>query len=129
VTSHPSVAGAAALAGLLVAGGAYAARHDVGPGVGLQASAIARTRLEHRLSPGSGRRTATHTLAWYPPHVPRVRVHRLPPAVPPVSVYTPAYVTPVPAATAAPVTRTSPAPATTRTSPVGGDDERGGGDD
>ena len=37
--THPSVAGAAVLAGLIVAGGSYAARHDVGLGSGLPASA------------------------------------------------------------------------------------------
>jgi outer membrane murein-binding lipoprotein Lpp len=129
VTSHSSVAGAAALAGLLVAGGAYAARHDVGLGPAVQASAAARARLEQELAPGRERRAATHTLVWRPPHVPRIRVHAPPAAPAAASVPAPAYVTAAPALAAAPVTRTSPAPPTTRTSPVGGDDEGGGGDD
>jgi len=127
VTSHPSVAGAAVLAGLLVAGGSYAARHDVGLGSALQASAAARFKLEQELLLGRPRRLATHTLQWHPPHVPRIQVHPRPPT------YTPTYVTAAPAApavaTTAPVTRTSPAPPTTRTSPVGGDDGGSGGDD
>jgi hypothetical protein len=129
VTSHPSVAGAAALAGLLVAGGTYAARHNVGLEPALQASAAARARLEQELPLAHERRTATHTLVWRPPHVPKIRIHRLPPAAGTVSLPTAAYVAPTPVATAAPVTRTSPAPPTTRTSPVGGDDEGGGNDD
>jgi outer membrane murein-binding lipoprotein Lpp len=129
VTSHPSVAGAAALAGLLVAGGTYAARHDVGLGPALQASAAARARLEQELPVARERRTATHTLVWHPPHVPKIWIHRLPPAAGAGGLPTPAYVSPAPVATAAPMTRTSPAPPTTRTSPVGGDDERDGNDD
>ena len=124
--SHPSVAGAAVLAGLLVTGGAYAARHDVGLGSALPASAAARFKLEQELPLGRPRRVAMHTLRWNPPHVPKIHIHPRPPA------YTPTYATAAPAApvmtTTAPVTRTSPAPPTTRTSPVGGDDG-GSGDD
>lgn len=129
MTSHPSVAGAAVLAGLLVAGGSYAARHDVGLGSALQASAVARLKLEQELPVGRPRRVATHTLRWHPPHVPKIKVHPRPP----VPASTPTYVTATAAApavaTTAPVTRTSPAPPTTRTSPVGGDDGGSGGDD
>jgi hypothetical protein len=128
VITHPSVAGAAVLAGLLVAGGSYAARHDMGLGSGLPASATARTRLEHELTAGYVRHHRTrHLLAWQPPHVPKIHVHHAPPA--PVTVAAPAPVTytAAPAVAAAPVTRTSPAAPVTRTSPVGGDD--GGGDD
>jgi hypothetical protein len=129
VISHPSVAGAAVLAGLMVAGGSYAARHDVGLGSGLQASATARVRLEQELPLGRERHHARHILAWHPPHVPKIHVHHRPPApVVTVAAPTPTYVTATPVATTAPVTRTSPAAPVTRTSPVGGDDG-GGGDD
>lgn len=129
--SHPSVAGAAVLAGLMVAGGTYAARHDVGLGSGLQSSATARVRLEQELPLGRERHTAKHILAWHPPHVPKIHIQHRPPAPAPVTVAvpapTPTYVTAAPAAASAPVTRTSPPAPVTRTSPVGGDD--GGGDD
>ena len=127
MTSHPSVAGAAVLAGLLVAGGSYAARHDVGLGSALQASAAARMKLEQELPMGRPRRVATHTLRWHPPHVPKIKVQPRPPASTPTYVTAPAAAPAV--ATTAPVTRTSPAPPTTRTSPVGGDDGGSGGDD
>jgi outer membrane murein-binding lipoprotein Lpp len=127
VTSHPSVAGAAVLAGLLVAGGAYAARHDAGLGSALQASATARSKLEQELPLGRPRRVATHTLRWHPPHVPKIHVDPRPPAA--GIGYAPTYVTAAPVATTAPVTRTSPIAPTTRTSPVGSDDEGSGGDD
>lgn len=127
--SHPSVAGAAVLAGLMVAGGAYAARHDVGLGSGLQASATARASLEQELPLGRERHVARHILTWKPPHVPKIHVHARPPAAVTVGAptYTPTYMTAAPAATTAPVTRTSPSAPVTKTSPVGGDD--GGGDD
>ena len=128
MTSHPSVAGAAVLAGLLVAGGSYAARHDVGLGPALQASAAARLRLEQELPMGLPRRATIHTLQWHPPHVPRIHVQPRPPASAPTYATAAPIATPAVAATA-PVTRTSPAPPTTRTSPVGGDDGGSGGDD
>ena len=128
MTSHPSVAGAAVLAGLLVAGGSYAARHDVGLGSALQASAAARLKLEQDLPTGRPRRVVTHTLRWHPPHVPKIKVHPQPPALAPTPTYVTAAAAPA-VATTAPVTRTSPAPPTTRTSPVGGDDGGSGGDD
>jgi hypothetical protein len=130
VIAHPSVAGAAVLAGLLVAGGSYAARHDMGLGNGLQTSAAARLRLEQELPLGHVRHRQPHVLAWHPPHVPKIHVRHLPaPAPPPVTIAAPvtSTVTAAPTVAAAPVTRTSPAAPVTRTSPVGGDD--GGGDD
>jgi hypothetical protein len=132
VITHPSVAGAAVLAGLIVAGGTYAARHDVGLGSGLQASTAARVRLEQELPLGRRRHPAKHLLAWHPPHVPKIHVQHRPPA--PVTIAAPApapaptYVAAAPVATTAPVTRTSPSAPVTKTSPVGGDDG-GGGDD
>jgi hypothetical protein len=128
VISHPSVAGAAVLAGLMVAGGAYAARHDVGLGSGLQASATARIRLEQELPLGRERHTARHILSWHPPHVPKIHVHHQPPAPVTIAAPAPTYMAAAPVATTAPVTRTSPAAPVTRTSPVGGDDG-GSGDD
>lgn len=126
--SHPSVAGAAVLAGLMVAGGAYAARHDVGVGSGLQASATARVRLEQELPLGRERHAARHILAWHPPHVPKIHVHHTPPAAVTAAGSAPTYVAAAPVATTAPVTtRTSPAAPVTRTSPVG--DDGGSGDD
>jgi hypothetical protein len=122
VITHPSVAGAAVLAGLLVAGGSYAARHDAGLGSALPASADARTRLERELTAGYARHhPRPHLLAWHAPHVPTIHVRR-PPA--PVRVVTalpaaPAVAAAAPVATSAPVTRTSP---------VGRGDD-GGGDD
>lgn len=128
MTSHPSVAGAAVVAGLLVAAGSYAARHDAGLGSALQASAAVRMKLEQELPVGSPRRVATHTLRWHPPNVPRIEIHPRPPALAPTPTYVTAAAAPA-VATTAPVTRTSPAPPTTRTSPVGGGDGEGGGDD
>ncbi len=124
--AHPSVAGAAVLAGLLVAGGSYAARHDAGLGSALPASAAARARLERELSAGYARHhRQTHLLAWQAPHVPKIRVR--PPAPPVTVVATAPAPAPVatPVATAAPVATSAPV---TRTSPVGGGDD-GGGDD
>jgi hypothetical protein len=128
VITHPSVAGAAVLAGLIVAGGSYAARHDVGLGSALPASADARMRLERELTAGYAghHRRPHHLLAWHAPHVPKIHVR---PPAPPVAVVTAA---PAPVVVAAPAVAPTPvatsAPATTRTSPVGGDDG-GGGDD
>jgi len=124
VIAHPSVAGAAVLAGLIVAGGGYAARHDVGLGSGLQASAVARTQLEHELTLGRPRHRAPHLLAWHPPRVPKIHVHPRP--APAVVAAAPVFSTaaPAPVVAAAPVAASAPV---TRTSPVGGDD--GGGDD
>jgi hypothetical protein len=125
VITHPSVAGAAVLAGLLVAGGSYAARHDVGLGSALPASADARIRLERELTAGYvHHHRRSHLLAWHAPHVPKIHVR---PPAPPVTVVAAVPAAPVaaPVAAAAPVATS--APVTTRTSPVGGDD--GGGDD
>ncbi len=123
--THPSVAGAAVLAGLLVAGGSYAARHDVGLGSALPASADARMRLERELTAGYARHERRpHVLAWHAPHVPRIHVPR-PPA--PVAVVTAVPAAPVAVAATAPVPVATSAPVT-RTSPVGGGDD-GGGDD
>ena len=122
--AHPSVAGAAVLAGLIVAGGGYAARHDMGLGNGLAASADARIQMEHKLVLGPPRHRAPRVLAWHPPHVPKIHTHKPPPvAVAAAPVYTTA-VAPAPVVTAAPVATSAPV---TRTSPVGGDD--GGNDD
>jgi hypothetical protein len=131
VTTPPSVAGAAMLAGLIVAGGAYTARHDLGLGAGLPASATARARLEQELLHPARLRHRHELLSWHPPKVPKIHPRRVAPAPQPVIVTASAApVAAAPAATAAPVTRTSPAPPVTRTSPVGGDDGgSGGGDD
>ena len=76
--THPSVAGAAVLAGLLVAGGSYAARHDLGMGNGLSASTEARARLEQEIPLGHTRHQ--HLLTWHPPHPPKIHVrHQAPP--------------------------------------------------
>lgn len=124
--SHPSVAGAAVLAGLMVAGGGYAARHDVGLGSGLQASATARAALEQELLPARRERhVARHILTWHPPHVPKIHVQAPPAQVTLAAAPAPTYTTAAPVASAAPVT--SAAAPVTRTSPVGGDD--GSGDD
>jgi hypothetical protein len=125
--THPSVAGAAVMAGLLVAGGGYVARHDLGMGNGLSASAQARIRLEQELPLGHARyhHHPRHLLAWHSPHIPKIHVQRNAPAVVastvPYTVSAPVAAAPAPAPTsaAAPVTRTSP---------VGGGDD-GGGDD
>jgi hypothetical protein len=122
VITHPSVAGAAVMAGLLVAGGSYAARHDLGMGTGLTASAQARIRLEQELPLGHARHHPQHLLAWHPPHIPKIHVQHNAPAVVATSV---PYTLSV-AAAPAPAPTTAVAPVT-RTSPVGGDD--GGGDD
>jgi hypothetical protein len=125
VIAHPSVAGAAVLAGLMVAGGSYAARHDVGLGNGLEASAAARVRLEQELPLGRQRQANQHLLTWHPPHVPKIHVHHAPPPAP-VMVAAPvtSTVAAAPAVASAPAVAAAPV---TRTSPVGGDD--GGGDD
>jgi hypothetical protein len=124
VITHPSVAGAAMLAGLIVAGGSYAARHDVGLGNGLGASAAARASLERKLPLGREGRGQSHQLTWHPPHVPKIHV-RSQAAPSPVMVSAAPVTTfaaPAPVAASQPVTRTSP---------VGGDDGSGdgGGDD
>ena len=124
--THPSVAGAAVLAGLLVAGGSYAARHDVGLGSALPASADARAQLERELSAGYARAPAPAASPGLA-RAPRPQDPCAPPAAP-VAVVTAARPRRrwragrhrrVPVATSAPVTRTSP---------VGGGDD-GGGDD
>jgi hypothetical protein len=117
------------LAGLLVAGGAYSARHDLGLGAGLPASADARAKLQHELLHPARPRHRQELLSWHAPKVPKIKPRRIAPAPQPVVVAAAAPAV-VPVAASAPVTRTSPPPATTRTSPVGGDDgESGGGDD
>jgi hypothetical protein len=122
VITHPSVASAAALAGLLVAGGSYAARHDLGMGNGLSASTEARARLEQEIPLGHTRHQ--HLLTWHPPHPPKIHVrHQAPPAV-----IAPAVPYTVSIAAAPAPTRTSAVAPVTRTSPVGGGDD-GGGDD
>ena len=124
--THPSVAGVAVMAGLLVAGGGYIARHDLGMGTGLPASAQARIRLEQELTLGDARHHhhPQHLLAWHPPRIPKIHVQRSAPSAAATGVLSAA---PAPVATApAPAPETAVAPVT-RTSPVGGDD--GGGDD
>jgi hypothetical protein len=132
VTTHSSTAAAAVLAGLIVAGGGYTARHDLGVGDGLSVSALARARLEQELPVGADRRRA-RLLEWHPPRVPHVHVR------PPVAASSPVAALPAPPTSAVattrtspatPVTRTSPTAPVTSTSPVGGDDGRdnGGGD-
>ncbi len=123
--AHPSVAGAAVLAGLLVAGGSYAARHDMGLGSGLPASADARMKLEHELRAGYLRhhRHHPHLLSWHAPHVPKIHVHHQ--TAPQAMVFTTAAPAAAPVASAAPVATSAPV---TRTSPVGGGDD-GSGDE
>ena len=112
MNTQPAVAGAAIIAGLIVGGGAYAARHVVGaPGV--EASIAARSGLVRQI-----------------PDVPHVRLApwhpvRLPRAAGRVTVTPPPAVAPTPVATApaqAPVTRTSPAASGDDSSGEGGDD-------
>ena len=112
-----TITGAAVLAGLIVGGGAYTARHGV-DGPALAASAATRAELT-RTAPTPPR---AHLIRWNPVHVPqRPRVAAPPPAA------TPPIATQV---AAAPVAVATAAPPTTRTSPVASDDSgEGGGDD
>ena len=130
MTGNSSVAVAAFAAGLLVGGGAYAAKHDVlGPGA--STSADARARIVNEIPLAAHRHAGV--LVWRPPHVPKVK---RPPAAavtvaaPPV-VTAPAPTTPAPASAPTPVAvaqPTTPTAPVTRTSPAGGGDD-GGSDD
>lgn len=126
MNTHPSVAGSALLAGLIVAGGAYAARHDVGLTDGLAASAGARARIERTLPVGADQRRVA-LLQWEPPRPPHLQANPPAPAVPRIVTVTAG---PAATATAVPTTRSSPVAPVTRTSPAGGDDggETGGDD-
>ena len=74
--AHPSVAGAAVLAGLIVAGGGYAARHDLGLGSGLPDIGRRPVSSWSTSSRSAVRATAPpHLLAWHPPRVPKIHVH------------------------------------------------------
>jgi hypothetical protein len=119
VTQPTTIAGAAVLAGLIVGGGAYTARHGV-DGPALAASAAARSGLT-RQAPSVPR---AHLARWKPVHVPK---HSRPPAAPPSAAPAPFVTQPAAAAPVAVATASQP---TTRTSPVSGDDSgEGGGND
>lgn len=119
MTQPTTIAGAAVLAGLIVGGGAYTARHGV-DGPALAASAEARSGLT-RQAPSVPR---THLKRWKPAHVPK-RPPRA--AAPPAA---PAPTVPQTAPAAAPVVVATAAQPTTRTSPVASDDSgEGGGND
>lgn len=118
--SQPTtIAGAAVLAGLLVGGGAYTARHGV-DGPALAASAAARGGLI-RQAPSVPR---AHLHRWKPVHVPKhPRTAAPPPPAAPAPIATQAAV-------AAPAVVATASQPTTRTSPVASDDSgEGGGDD
>ena len=119
--SQPTtVAGVAVLAGLIVGGGAYTARHGV-DGPALAASADARSVLTRQ----SRSVPRAHLERWKPVHVPKPPTRAAAPSAAPAPATT---VTP---AAAAPVVVANASQPTTRTSPVASDDsgERGGGDD
>ena len=130
MTGNSSVAVAAFAAGILVGGGAYAAKHDA-LGVTASTSADARARIVHEIPLATHRHSGV--LIWRPPHVPKVK---RPPAATvtaaaPMVVTAPAPPTQAPAPAPAPVAvaqPTTPAPPVTRTSPTGGGDD-GGSDD
>lgn len=110
MNTQPAVAGAAILAGLIVGGGAYAARHGVGA-PGTDASAAARSGVVRQIPDGPHVRLAE----WHPVRVPR-------PAAP---VAAPVAAAPTPVVTApasAPVTRTSPAASGDDSGSEGSDD-------
>ena len=114
-----TIASAAVLAGLIVGGGAYTARHGV-DGPALAASAAARSGLI-RQAPSMPR---AHLHRWKPVHVPQ---HPRTAAPPPAAASAPIA---VPAAVAAPAVVATASQPTTRTSPVASDDSgEGGGDD
>jgi hypothetical protein len=118
VSQPTTIAGAAVLAGLLVGGGAYTARHGV-DGPALAASAAARGGLI-RQAPSVPR---AHLHRWKPVHVPKhPRTAAPPPAASaPIAIQ---------AAVAAPAVVATASQPTTRTSPVASDDSgEGGGDD
>jgi hypothetical protein len=110
--------GAAVLAGLLVGGGAYAARHEVAPHAAAFASERARLEQRHAGIPH------VRLLRWSPPP------HR--------KLHAPALGAPVPATTPAPAPAVAPPPPvaassapSTHTSPTGSseNDHEGGSDD
>jgi hypothetical protein len=109
LNTQPALAGAAILAGLIVGGGAYAARHGVGA-PGTDASAAARSGVTRQIPKVPHVRLAE----WHPVRLPHTATR----------VAAPVAVTPAPMATTpaqAPVTRTSPA--------ASGDDSGEGGSD
>ena len=110
VNRQPYVAGAAIVAGLIVGGGAYTARHGIGqPPV--DSAAASRTSIVGHIP----RVPHVRLAEWHPPKIPKVTVRVVAPAV-----------TSAPAPVAA---VSSPAPVT-RTSPVAsGDDGEEAGDD
>jgi hypothetical protein len=120
VSQPTTIAGAAVLAGLLVGGGAYTARHGV-DGPALAASAAARGGLI-RQAPSVPR---AHLHRWKPVHVPK---HPRTAAPPPAAAASAPIA--VQAAVAAPAVVATASQPTTRTSPVASDDSgEGGGDD
>jgi hypothetical protein len=120
VSQPTTIAGAAVLAGLIVGGGAYTARHGV-DGPALAASAAARGGLI-RQAPSVPR---AHLHRWKPVHVPQ---HPRTAAPPPAAAASAPIA--VQAAVAAPVVVATASQPTTRTSPVASDDSgEGGGDD
>jgi hypothetical protein len=110
VTRQPAVVGAAVLAGLIVGGGAYTARHGVSDAA-LSSSAKARSGLERQAAP-----LHVRLLHWHQPRVPAPRGT----APLPSTALSASHVVAVTAQ--APITRTSVI--------AGGEDSTGeGGDD
>ncbi len=128
MTGNSSVAFAAFAAGILVGGGAYAAKHEA-LGVGASTSADARARIVHEIPLATHRHSGV--LIWRPPHVPKVKRPPATAVIPPtptlVTAPAPTVQAPAPTPVAAPQP-TTPAAPVTRTSPTGGGDD-GGHDD
>lgn len=127
MTGNSSVAVAAFAAGILVGGGAYAAKHDV-LGAGASTSADARARIVHEIPLSTHRHSSV--LTWRPPHVPKVKLPGAPvvTASAPMVVTVPAPIVQAPASVPVKVAQPTPAPPVTRTSPTGGDDDGGSND-
>lgn len=110
MTRQPAVVGAAVLAGLIVGGGAYTARHGVSDAA-LSSSARARSGLERQAGP-----LHVRLLHWHQPRVPATR----PPALLPSTSLSAPQVAAVTAQT--PVTRTSVIAGSEDSTGEGGDD-------
>lgn len=101
MSSQPYIAGAAIMAGLIVGGAAYSARHGVGQ-PSMSGSAAARAGVEARI-PGIPR---ARLAEWHAPRIPAPSSRSLAPAA---------------VAAPTPVAAPSQGPPTTRTSPVSSD--------